>query len=232
MPVKSGAKLSDKISDELLRGILSGPYVGSDYLPSEAELCEIFKVSRPTIRDAVRILVGRGVVERQHGKGIKIINKTLEAVTSSLEVMMASYEIPIEHILEIRKFLEVPAVRLAAMRADETDVAAMGAALAKMKDMATSREEYVINDLDFHIQIAKAAKNFILQAIFQSLKPILITCIRETLVENKRPEIQMHYHENIYDAIAKRNPDRAEAFMRTHLEATQMLALEQERPET
>ncbi len=227
MAVKQRDRLSDKISEQLLNDILKGSYVGAEYLPSEGSLCEIFDASRATVRDAIRSLVERGVVERQHGRGIKIVNRTLEAVTSSLELMMASFEIPLQDVLEIRKFLEVPAVRLAATRATDSDIAAMEAALTKMKDPSIAREEYVKNDLDFHIQIAKASKNFILQAIFQSLAPILVNCIGETLAEDKRPEIQMHYHENIFDAIVKRNPDRAEAFMWTHLEGTQMLALEQ-----
>lgn len=226
MPVRRQEKLSDRISDELLRGILSGAYAGAEYLPSEGELCDVYRVSRATIREAVRSLVERGIVDRQHGRGLKIINKTLEAVTSSLTLMLKSYDVPIKDILETRKFLEVPAVRLAAALANDEDIAAMKAALDRMKDEQTTTEEYTRNDLSFHLQIAKASKNLILQSIFQALTPILVTCIRETLSEGGRPEISMHYHGNIFEAIVQRNPERAAAFMRTHLEATEMMALE------
>jgi len=223
MTVIQRAKLSDKITEELLRGILDGSYAGAEYLPSEGELCDVFQVSRATIRDAVRSLVEKGIVERQHGRGLKIINRTLETVTSSFGIMMASYDVPLKDILDIRRFLEVPAARLAAVLASDEDIEVMRVALARMKDAATSIEEYAESDLKFHVQIAKASKNLILQAIFQSLAPVLLDCIRKTIGEHSRPEIDMPYHANIFDAIVQKNPDRAAAFMVTHLEGTEML---------
>jgi GntR family transcriptional repressor for pyruvate dehydrogenase complex len=128
-------------------------------------------------------------------------------------------------VLEVRKIVEVPLAKLAAQRASDEDIHELKVVLDKLKDEKTDKKTYIEEDLNFHLQIAKSSKNLLLQALLLSLRPILLSCIEQTIEAGNRPESQLHYHENIYEAIKSHNPDRAGLFMGTHLEGTEILAL-------
>jgi GntR family transcriptional repressor for pyruvate dehydrogenase complex len=222
---RSRHKLSDDITNQILDSILSGRYEKQEYLPTEAELCRLYDVSRVTIRDAVRRLEERGLVKSMHGRGTRIINRTQDALASSVELMISSYDISLPTVLEVRKIVEVPLAKLAAQRASDEDIHELKVVLDKLKDEKTDKKTYIEEDLNFHLQIAKSSKNLLLQALLLSLRPILLSCIEQTIEDGNRPESQLHYHENIYEAIKSHNPDRAGLFMGTHLEGTEILAL-------
>jgi len=217
-------KLSDLIKNDIMDRILSGEFKDREYLPTEGELCEIFEVSRATVREAIRGLQEMGFVERQQGIGIKIINKSIEVVSKSLHTMMLRTDADKKAILEVRKIIELQASRMAAERADPEDIEEMKKTIEIMRNAKASISEYAENDLMFHILLAKASKNKILESIMMALTPLVKEIIIITLEStNFRPELKMSFHEKVLKTIIQRNPDEAEKCMRIHLEATEKM---------
>lgn len=218
-------KLSNLVMEDLMTKILNGTFTLGSYLPSEGEFCDIYQVSRSTVRDAVRGLEERGIVERQHGKGIKIIDKTEEVVANSLQVMMMSKKATLNQMLEVRRIIEIPAARLAAVNASSEDIKEMKESIENMVDTEVSNEEYVANDLKFHLLVAKASKNVILESIVKALSSQMEECIEVSLSEENRPERTQHYHDEVFKQIVLKNPDKAEKYMRNHLVETEKRVL-------
>lgn len=214
------ATLSTTVMNELMKEILEDEDGKIEYLPSEHELASIFSVSRITIREAIRGLEERGFVERKHGKGVKVINKSVEVATNSLTSMILRSKADNYHLLEVRKIIELQTVRLAALRADETDLNEMKHAIEKMNNTDTSDEEYHNSDLLFHVLIARASKNPILESFMNAIQPLILDMIKLTL---ERPEQTGNFHKNIFRSLVEKDPDKAEESMKEHLEATEKM---------
>ncbi len=135
-----------------------GDYPADSYLPSENELCSIYNVSRVTVREAIRGLEERGFAERQQGKGVLIINKSEELVSNSIHEMIVRNSVDQEHVLEVRKTVELQTARLAAERRTEENLKELTKALDLMKAKNTPIEEYIASDMMFHLTVAKASK--------------------------------------------------------------------------
>src|SRR5690606_30556728 len=99
----------------------------------------------------------------------------------------------------------------------------MKKALESMHRLDTSDEEYNQSDLQFHVLIARAAKNPILESFMNAIQPLILEAIELGLNHNYRPEITSKYHENIYEGIVLKDPDLAPDCMREDLEATEQM---------
>jgi GntR family transcriptional repressor for pyruvate dehydrogenase complex len=217
------SNLVDYVQQQILDIILSGKYDDKGYIKSEGELCKEFNVSRVTVREAIRALEVRGFVERIHGKGIKVIDKSIQVVARSLLDMYNRTEHSYEEVLEVRRIIELQACRLAAIRANDKEIHEMELVLKKMQDPGVSYEQYLLNDLKFHLLIVKATKNKILESIVMSLQPMLKESILAATNPDDRPELKMKYHKKILESITEHDPDGAEENMLKHLKATEEL---------
>ncbi|HEX8806197.1 MAG TPA: GntR family transcriptional regulator, partial [Candidatus Aquilonibacter sp.] len=116
------------LADQVIAGvrelIARGTYRVGDRLPEEPELCELFGVGRSTLREAMRVLASRGIVEVRHGEGTFV---TTRAHDASLEERLE--RVALDEIYEARVLIERPLAELAAQRRDARDVAAMRKAL-------------------------------------------------------------------------------------------------------
>ncbi|MFB5192348.1 FadR/GntR family transcriptional regulator [Alicyclobacillus fastidiosus] len=226
-PLRSNLKLSEQVQKILIDKIENGEYTVNEFLPSEAELCDSFGVSRATIREALRGLESRGFVELQHGKGVRVANKSVEVLMESLRSMIVRCDIGMEELLQVRKVVELETVRLAALHATDSDLVALEDTLRIMNDNISSDDKYIQNDFLFHVLIAKTSGNRILESILLSLEPLLKECIQSTLKVDHRPEISMNYHQKVFDSIRQGDADGAVHHMREHLDATEnMLAID------
>lgn len=222
---KKREKLSHMVMNKIMNEILENEKGNLEYLPTETELTRIYDVSRITVREAVRGLEERGFVERQQGKGVKVINKSIEVVTDSLHHMILRSKSNQLELLEVRKVIEVQTARFAAMRADESDLKALNKAIEGMKNSLGTKEEYMHHDLNFHILVAEASKNTILESIMKALGPLLSEGIMTTLHKGHRPDVSMNFHQNIYEKILAKDIDGAETCMKEHLEETEKLII-------
>ena len=121
-------RLSDKVADMMMETILSGRFQVGDRLPSERALGEQFGVSRTVVREAVRALVAKGVIEVRSGSGLRVIAVNADAVSESMNLYLRGGGLDFGKVHEVRALLEVHLAGLAAERATDEDIARLRAA--------------------------------------------------------------------------------------------------------
>ena len=213
-------KLVEKVQRGIEEIIINKEYDESRFLPSEGELCKRFDVSRATVREAVRSMEVRGFVKRLHGKGIVVVDNSVNVLTQTLADVIQRGESTIVDLIEVRNVIEVEAARLAAGRADEQDMAKMEDCLLFMEQAETMDEQYYRNDLAFHLAMVEASKNVLLFAIIKSFEPLLQDVIVASSQQEVCIERRYGYHRSIFDAISGKDEKAAADAMKRHLKAT------------
>lgn len=211
-------RLYEKIVSQIEGRILAGELKPGDHLPAERELAEQFRVSRTAVREAVKTLAEKGLVQVRPGRGTFVTNDTSEAVRLSLGRMLRiSQPEGSRHLVEVREIFEPETAMLAAQRAADEQLSAMREAVATMDAALADADTYIEADLDFHLALAEASQNFLILALIDSIVDLLreqrLTIFR---VEGGPQRGQAH-HKRILEAVSRRDPEAARAAMRAHL---------------
>lgn len=194
-------------------------YDRDNYLPSEGELCERFGVSRVTVREAVKSMEMRGFLRREHGKGLRVANNTVQVMTRFLQDMLSMDSSDTFELMEVRRIIEIEAAGLAARRAEEEDLERIRAALAAMENARAMDSDYYYNDFLFHLELVKATRNNLLATMVKAITPLLHNLVVAASQTDYIIEQRHHFHRNIFDSIVSRDPDGAAENMRIHLKA-------------
>lgn len=212
-------RLYSKIVDQIQRRILAGELKVGDHLPSERELAEQFQVSRTAVREAVKTLSEKGLVQVFPGKGTFVTNGTSQALRQSLGMMMKIGQAEgTRDLVEVRHIFEPEIAALAAQRAGDEHIAAMKEAVRVMDGALDDADAYIEADLDFHLALAEASQNLIILTLIDSFVDLLREQrIRIFHVEGGPQRGQIH-HKRILEAITNRDPEAARSEMRAHLE--------------
>lgn len=210
-------RLSDKVAEMMLETILSNKLKAGDRLPSERELGEQFGVSRTVVREAVRALVAKGVIEVRSGSGLRIAAADGTAVRESMSLFLRGGEIDFEKVHEARSLLEVHLAGVAAERATADDVARLREIHEQMVREAADVEAAARDDLEFHRRIALATHNELFLVLMDSIGAALIDIRRANLGSGSAP-MTLSQHSAILDAVAARDPMEARTAMAAHLE--------------
>jgi GntR family transcriptional repressor for pyruvate dehydrogenase complex len=212
-------RLSEHVVVELERIIAEEFPTAGQLLPKESELAHRFGVSRIVIREAVKVLEDRGVLEVQAGSGTRTRMPSPDKVKESLLRLFRNQPIPeaedMERMLELRGVLEETAAGLAAVRASDEDLAEIGTALSEMA-AATSTDVIFRADLRFHTAVARAAHNRYFEMVLEPLTHVIIQQI--TLTDSYHVGLDMHGA--VYEAIRKRNPVAARQAVRRLIKTT------------
>lgn len=157
--------LADIVAEQLRQQIAEGVYTIGDKLPTEPELMKTFKVGRSSIREAVKLLVTRGVVQVRQGSGT-FVAEASDDNRGSINMSIADRT----ELDEVRKILDIAIVEKAVARRTEKDIERMQSSLEARKANAKNGllKECIEADLNFHIAIADATSNRILADIYRS----------------------------------------------------------------
>jgi GntR family transcriptional repressor for pyruvate dehydrogenase complex len=210
-------RLSDKVAEMMLDTILSRRLNVGDRLPSERELGEQFGVSRTVVREAVRALVAKGVIEVRSGSGLRVAAVDASAVRESMSLYLRGGELDFEKVHEVRVHLETHLAGLAAERATPDDLAALREVHERMRREADDVEAASRDDLEFHRVIARATHNELYLLLMDSIGGALIDIRRQNLASGSTP-MTLGQHEGVLEAIAAHDADAARAAMRAHLD--------------
>jgi GntR family transcriptional repressor for pyruvate dehydrogenase complex len=201
----------------MLETILSNRLRPGDRLPSERELGEQFGVSRTVVREAVRELVAKGVIEVRSGSGLRVAAVDASTVRESMLLFLRGGSVEFEKVHEVRTLLEVHIAALAAERAQEDDLSALRAVHERMQAERDDVEAAARDDLEFHRLIARATQNELYVVLLDSIGSSLIDIRRENLGSGSAPAT-LEQHARILDTIAAYDPQRAREAMAAHLE--------------
>ena len=210
-------RLSDKVAEMMLDTILSRRLQVGDRLPSERELGEQFGVSRTVVREAVRALVAKGVIEVRSGSGLRVAAVDAAAVTESMSLYMRGGTLDFEKVHEVRALLEVHIAGIAAERATEADLARLREVHERMERERADVEAAARDDLEFHRVIAGATQNDLHLLLMDSIGAALIDIRRENLGSGSAP-MTISQHQRVLDRVAARDVDGARQAMAAHLE--------------
>lgn len=193
------------------------------FLPTERELCDVYQVSRITLREALCGLEARGYVRRIQGRGIQRVNDSVAVTCRSFQDLISRNQVDYHQILEMRFVAERQAARLAAGRATPGDLDRLTFTLRQMEDAASCYDSYLSADLAFHAQVAAASQNLLLSTLVKALQPPLRQCIEAFTDRQMQLTPSLCYHQKLLDAIVKRDAEEAEKQMMHHLITTEAL---------
>lgn len=216
--VVRSSRLYEQIVQQIEDSILKGTLKSGDQLPSERELALKFGVSRTAVREAVKALHEKGLVEAYSGRGTFITNGTSEAVRQSINLMMRIDQADgSENLAEVRQILEPEIAALAATRIQAPQLALMREAYSVMNSALKDADAYIEADLDFHLALAEAAENPLILSLLDSIVGLLREQRIKIFFEKGGPERGQYHHARILAAIEKRDAEAARAAMRDHL---------------
>lgn len=206
-----------------------------DRLPTERDLAQLVGASRPTVREAIRILQARGRVEVKHGLGAFVVEPPVRAELAT----DAGEDINIDELFSMREVLEVPAATWAAKVAGKDDIVQLERILADLDeafeaDPADFRQLARL-DAAFHLSIADIAANRFLHQTSRVLHEILISGMQTTLLIPGRQQKSREQHHRILQALTDNDALAAGRAARSHVRSAHRAArirLESEGPVT
>jgi GntR family transcriptional repressor for pyruvate dehydrogenase complex len=210
-------RLSDKVADLMLESIMSRKLKVGDRLPSERELGEQFGVSRTVVREAVRALAAKGVIEVRSGSGLRVAAVDADSVRESISLFLRGGPLDFQRVHEVRAVLEVHIAGLAAERATPSDIARLQDSHDRMAAAVDDIEDAARDDLEFHRSIAMATHNDLFLLLLDSIASWLMEIMRENLGSGSSP-MALEQHRRILDSIVARDAEGARLAMATHLE--------------
>lgn len=241
---------SMRVSRYLEELILDGTLQPGDKVPSERQLTQRLKVSRPTIREALKNLRGRGVIKTRHGQGSFVVGM-LDDVNNETPLARLYYSHPrlLYDLLEVRELLECEAAQLAAERGTEKDLYKITKAYNAMNskpetldksvnitsDIGKSNLHMAQLDHAFHRAIYEASHNPVLVHTLQNLMQLMLNSVMASVTnlyhrDRQKQQIDKH-HRQIYNAIMNRQPDIAKKVAREHIRNVRDRILEIDREE-
>jgi GntR family transcriptional repressor for pyruvate dehydrogenase complex len=218
---------STRIYAEIVRqikGLIADGHLKSgDRLPPERDLAERFRVSRTSVREALRALESAGLIEIRAGEGTFVREISVEALIEPLALVILTQREAITELYEARRVLEPPIAALAARRASPDEVGELARILDdQAKEVAAGRTG-LAQDAAFHTAIAHSTHNRAITRIVTALMDLLRETREESLHTPGRPERSHEDHRRILAAIQARGDARARQAMLDHLIAVERL---------
>lgn len=207
----------DETVEFLTELILENHLGPGDYLPAEPELCKRLNVSRATLREAFRVLEARGLIERRHGVGILVSNRSLEVASQSISMMLRREPTTVRDLFEVRLGLECQSAILAAQRATEAGIDSVAEALEMMREEASTVDQRVTADVEFHLRLAECTGNASLVMLISLIRVPLFDSMRATYSSDLHTERGIPNHERVLDAVRRHDPDAAFEAMHHHM---------------
>ncbi|SRR5579883_1943314 len=217
-PVRA-PRLSDQVSTQLQAMIINQALKPGDKLPSERELCELLHVSRTVVREAVRVLVVKGLLEVRPGGGMVVRAPDTTLVSELMSVMLRadSGDAVFSQVLEVRRLLEVEIAGLAAERRTEADLQAIEAQLQEMATYEADSARWSAADVSFHASLAAATQNPLYSILLSSIVELLLEIRLTGFSLPGTAQRALRYHQAIYEAIKARDREGARKAMFDHL---------------
>jgi GntR family transcriptional regulator, transcriptional repressor for pyruvate dehydrogenase complex len=221
----------DKVYDQVARKLeqyIRQELKPGDKLPSERDLAQSCKVSRSSIRDAMRRLELMGLVEPRQGAGTMVRDPSPNAMVDPLFSILMRKRKHIGELLEVRTIIEPPIAARAARHITPEQLARMEDILRRQGEKAMRGEPAIEEDSEFHYTIATATNNSVLLHVIDVLMDLLRESRERNMQVEGRLQKSFEGHQRIFMALSRGDAKAAQAAMRRHLEAVTQLVLKQQ----
>lgn len=218
------SRTADEVVHQIEILVLEGILRVGDRLPGERELAKQFDVSRPILREALKVLEGRGLLKTQHGGGTFVADVIGQVFTRPVMELIGRHQKATLDYLEYRREIEGVTAEFAARRATEADKALLTDLVSRMKTahQKDDFEEEAAIDVEFHSAIGESAHNIILLHTLRSCYRLLAEGVfyNRAMIYNlpgARDQL-LAQHLAIYDAVMTGNPEAARTAAQAHIE--------------
>jgi GntR family transcriptional regulator, transcriptional repressor for pyruvate dehydrogenase complex len=215
--------LVERVAEQIEGRIVGGQLTAGERLPSERELAEQFGVSRTVIREAVRVLAAKSLLEVRSGSGTVVRAPTTRAIAQSMTLLLRTGE-RIDHaaIHEVRRTLEVEIAGLAAERRTAEDSTRLAELLAEMAALfdgepAVVRDRFTTNDVLFHAALARATHNELFVLLLDSIADVMLEVRRIGFEATGTHQDTLADHRAIFEQVRAGHAEGARDAMRAHL---------------
>jgi GntR family transcriptional repressor for pyruvate dehydrogenase complex len=214
------ARLYEQVVGQIEKLIFGGQLKAGDRLPAERELSDKFGVSRTVIREAVKALQEKGLVEIRPGVGTFIHNGTADIMRQSLgRMIMIDKARGLENLTQVREIFEPEIAAIAADKASSEDITAMQNAIARMDESMNDVQRYTVADHDFHLALARASQNAVVIDLIDSIVDLLTEQRKHIfLAGTGGPERGQYHHKRILQAVQRQDVEAARRCMIEHLQ--------------
>jgi len=215
-------QVAGQLEDLIVRQLKPG-----DMLPPERQLATMFKVSRSSIRDAIRRLEAMGMVEPRQGAGTVVRDFSEATVATPLTSVLLQKRKLVDELLEVRRMIEPALAARAATHSSPQALAGMEAILRRQEEKVRRGELTMEEDSEFHYAIAKAADNSVILKVLDVLMDLLRETRERNLQVKGRLEHSYANHLRILSALKRKDAVAAERAMRRHLQDVKRIVLKQ-----
>jgi GntR family transcriptional repressor for pyruvate dehydrogenase complex len=210
-------RLYEDVVTQLQSLISSGRLEPGDQLPSERALADQLAVSRTSVREALRILEARGMLEARPGQGLFVRGRRTEEIVSILAAYLVKERESYLEVLDVREALERKAAERAALLATQKDLDALKAAVVAMQEEVLEGRAPLDSDTDFHRALAAASRNEVLQQMLDTVLGLMAQRRRDVFSKSHGGILVLHQHANIFRAIKNGDPAAAGELVSAHL---------------
>jgi GntR family transcriptional repressor for pyruvate dehydrogenase complex len=188
-------------------------------IPNENTLCEMMGASRPTIREAIKYLSSINIVEVRRGKGT-YVSEFPGLVEDPLGVKFIDDKNILLPLFEVRIIIEPQVAKLAAERVSKADLLLIKKSIENMEEHVALKKNHSEVDLEFHLSIARATKNPIIERIVPIINESIVHGYVETVHIPGSAEKAISLHKKVYEAIKNKDGISAKKNMEAHLQDT------------
>ena len=196
-----GQRLHEAIVELFHAQIQLGILEHGSKIPAERVLAEQLKVSRSSVREAIRTLELQGLAISKHGSGTFINTQSLDAVTTLMTSSLGEGESQLHDIFEVRHLLEPQLAALASERATDEDVKRLSSILVEQQRQIMEGETGVDADTKFHFALATATHNSALVKVVSAVEDVLQQSRDQTLQQPGRSERSLESHRQILEMV-------------------------------
>ena len=228
------SSLSEQIAATIIADILDRRLLPGSLLPSEPVLANQFDVSRPVIREAIRILTTQGMVRSEHGRGVTVLEPNNRPLLELITLCAWRRRIPARQVWQTRLVLELPLAAMAAEMRDEADLTRMRTALERMRERveAGSADDLDAN-VEFHRALAVAAHNEFIAMLMEPVAHLYQALVHALAARGQGqfdgsgrdgsqswPGQSLRAHQQVYEAIAAGDAMAARERMNSHFDGS------------
>jgi GntR family transcriptional regulator, transcriptional repressor for pyruvate dehydrogenase complex len=216
------SRLGAAVTERFTRAILEGRLKPGDPLPSEGRIAAAFGVSKQVAREAVRELAAMGVVHIQQGKPSRVRRPNADPLGRFFRFAAGGTAAGLAEAIELRRTLEPPIARFAALRRTAVELAALKGHYARLEAALADVPAWIDADLDFHEELAVMSGNRFLRLQLQGLRPVIRQVME--LFNSRQPRSRddwratLHRHERVVAAVAAGDGEAARDAMIGHFE--------------
>lgn len=204
------------VAEQLIELIGSRRLRPGDVLPPERELVESYGVGRSSVREALRMLESRGLIESRGG-GSFAVAELRNLLDRSFDLLVTVEQADYAELFEVRRILEGEAAALAASRRTKAQIERMRQTIDDMERGLSSEERFITADLRFHLGVAEATKNRVVVHLMHAIRSLLQRSLSSSYHITGSPERAVEMHRLILEAIAARHPEEARQRMQEHV---------------